>query len=129
MALKIIRSILPVALTKRAFLSISLESNVDLTFSSRRFSDDNKVFETTRSVDWRKTRLDQLERKFTSKMIESDTELQPEWKSMESRVTRRRNLTKDELGGKTGRSNIRPTEEDVWLENGLYHANEDIKKG
>jgi hypothetical protein len=83
-----------------------------------------------RSTEWRKSRLDQLERKFADKgtdsfrLIQSDIELQPEWKSMESRVTNRRTLTKEETGGKTGRLNIRQTEEDVWLASGLYHTND-----
>lgn len=103
----------------------------------RTFSNDNSgsiASERVGSTEWRKTRLDQLERKFsdkdadTSRLIQSDTELQPEWKSMESRVTNRRTLTKEETGGKTGRSNIRQTEEDVWLESGLYHTNDNESK-
>lgn len=106
---------------------------------TRRFSDgnngsneSNKASEHVRSTEWRKVRLDQLERKFSEKdadtfrLIQSDSELQPEWKSMESRVTNRRTLTKEETGGKTGRSNIRQTEEDIWLESGLYHMNDSV---
>jgi iron uptake system EfeUOB component EfeO/EfeM len=80
------------------------------------------------SVEWRKSKLDQLERKFTGDSIkaaiQSDVELQPEWKAMESRVTKRRTLTVEERQGKTGRTNIRRTEEDVWMENGLYSSDD-----
>ena len=120
-------------LPKRVFIRSDKPHAFSATTSLRRFSDDNNgsnVAETVsghvRSTEWRKVRLDELEGKFTDtenetlKLIQNDTELQPEWKSMESRVTNRRTLTKEETGGKTGRSNIRRTEEDVWLESGLY---------
>ena len=104
----------------------------------RTFSNDNSdgiaSERVSGSTEGRKNRLDQLERKFantgtdTSRLIQSDAELQPEWKSMESRVTNRRTLTKEESGGKTGRSNIRQTEEDVWLESGLYHTDDNKSK-
>ena len=125
--------LLPKRLLKQTFKAPSLST----TNFTRRFSDDNSgskesntATDFVRSVEWRKARLDQLERKFANKetdmvrSIQTDTELQPEWKSMESRVTNRRSLTKEETGGKTGRSNIRQTEEDVWLESGLYNMND-----
>ena len=41
---------------------------------------------------------------------------------MESRVTRRRSLTAVERkAGEVGRRNIRKSDEDVWLEGGLYN--------
>lgn len=76
----------------------------------------------TSSVEWRKEQLDQLERKFSDPQPQAmnDEDLQPAWKAMESRVTKRRSLTTEQRRGKTGRSNIRRTEEEVWLESGLY---------
>jgi hypothetical protein len=39
---------------------------------------------------------------------------------MESRVTRRKPQTIEQTGGKTGRRNIRPTDEEACLRAGLY---------
>lgn len=127
----------PFRLPKRLFTRSDKLRALSATNLFRRFSDDgngSKGTEATssylRSTEWRKARLDALESKFndkeknTLKLVRSDTELQPEWKSMESRVTNRRTLTKEETGGKTGRSNIRQTEEDVWLASGLYQRND-----
>jgi hypothetical protein len=93
------------------------------------------------SIEWRKHQLDQLEKKFarspestttitkttttttatpTMIPINDDDELQPTWKQMESRVTKRRSRTMAETGGKTGRSNIKKTDEEMWLQGGLY---------
>uniref|UniRef100_A0A6S8XWF6 Uncharacterized protein n=1 Tax=Ditylum brightwellii TaxID=49249 RepID=A0A6S8XWF6_9STRA len=58
-----------------------------------------------------------------SQIIKSDDELQQMWKDMESRVLKRRTLTLAERGGKVGRRNIRKTDEDAWLEAGLYGEN------
>jgi hypothetical protein len=52
--------------------------------------------------------------------VKSDDELQPMWKEMESRVVRRKPRTVSESGGRTGRMNIRKTDEEVWLQEGLY---------
>lgn len=53
--------------------------------------------------------------------IKSDEDLQPMWKNLESRVTRRRSFTAAQREpGKIGRRNIRKSEEDVWLQSGLY---------
>jgi hypothetical protein len=60
--------------------------------------------------------------------IKSDEELQPMWKDMESRVTKRRTLTKDQRGSKTGRTNVRPTDEEAWLRAGLYDDEEEDDK-
>mmetsp|Transcript_15177 Transcript_15177/g.27377 ORF Transcript_15177/g.27377 Transcript_15177/m.27377 type:complete len:156 (+) Transcript_15177:148-615(+) len=76
--------------------------------------------------DWRKKQLEQLERKFKDpQVIDSDEELQPMWKEMESRVTRRKPRTLRETGGRKGRMNIRKTDEDVWAQEGLYSSDED----
>jgi len=52
--------------------------------------------------------------------IESYEDVQPMWKEMESRVTKRRSLTLDERKGVSGRRNVRKSDEDVWLANGVY---------
>jgi hypothetical protein len=108
--------------------------NVRALSSDRSTAAQEQRNDSVRPTEWRKTRLDQIERKFTEvksrvtdsvrTFIESDDELQSEWKSMESRVTKRRSLTKDESGGETGRSNVRQTEEEVWLESGLYNTDD-----
>jgi iron uptake system EfeUOB component EfeO/EfeM len=88
---------------------------------SRTFSNDDEV--PSEKAEWRKQSLDQLERRFAkepTKLVHNEADLQPEWKAMESRVVKRRTLTLDEVNGKTGRENIRLTEEDVWMESGLY---------
>ena len=81
--------------------------------------------------------LDRLRRTFEEPInIESDEELQPMWKDMESRVVRRRSLTIEQAGGRIGRSNIRPTDEESWLQAGMYDqlqedtdtAKEDVAK-
>ena len=59
----------------------------------------------------------------TPDRIESDEEVQPMWQEMESRVLNRRSLTKEQArmkGKRSGRSNLRPTDEDAWLSAGLY---------
>lgn len=77
-------------------------------------------------MEWRKHQLDKLSRKFQPpNEIQKDEELQPMWKDMESRVTRRRPLTLQEAKGKTGRRNIRKTDEEAWLQAGLYSSDDD----
>ena len=57
--------------------------------------------------------------------VRSDEELQPMWKEMESRVARRKPRTLGQTGGRTGRMNIRKTDEEVWLQEGLYDDDDD----
>lgn len=57
--------------------------------------------------------------------IESEEELQPMWKEMEGRVTRRKLRTLADTGGKSGRMNIKKTDEDVWLQEGLYSTKDE----
>jgi hypothetical protein len=55
--------------------------------------------------------------------ITSDDEVQQTWKDMESRVVRRRTMDLSEAkakGKKVGRRNVRKTDEEVWLDAGLY---------
>jgi hypothetical protein len=88
---------------------------------------DSKRTSTPSSVgnEWRKQQLDKIENKFKGKQlealsIESEEDLQSMWKEMEGRVTKRRSRSLADTGGKSGRMNIKKTEEDVWLEEGLY---------
>ena len=55
--------------------------------------------------------------------INNDEDVQQTWKDMESRVTRRRSMTLAEAkfnGKSVGRKNLRKTDEEAWLEAGLY---------
>ena len=84
---------------------------------------------TSTATEWRKKQLDKLEKKFTEPLkIDSDEDLQPMWKEMESRVTKRKPRTLRETGGKSGRINIRKTDEEIWLREGLYDDDSKQKK-
>jgi hypothetical protein len=86
-------------------------------------------FSSTDNQEWRKIQLDRLRQKFEgTPVIESDEELQPMWKEMESRVVKRRSRTIEEAGGKVGRSNIRRTDEEAWLQAGMYDHQDDDEK-
>ena len=89
--------------------------------------------------EWRKQQLEKIENKFNkgkqqqqqqrplveaSVTVESEEDLQPMWKEMEGRVTKRKLRTLEDTGGKSGRMNITKTDEDVWLEEGLYSSTE-----
>jgi hypothetical protein len=81
-------------------------------------------------MEWRKKQLNKLENKFQDSetmTIESEEDLQPMWSSMESRVKNRRPRTKEQLGGKSGRRNIKRTDEEMWLQEGLYDHPEEEK--
>ncbi len=60
--------------------------------------------------------------------IDEYEDVQPMWKEMESRVTRRRSLTHEQRGGVSGRRNVRKSDEDMWLEAGVYDTNESKKE-
>ena len=60
--------------------------------------------------------------------IENYEDVQPMWKEMESRVTRRRSLTLEQMGGVSGRRNVRRSDEDMWLEAGVYEDSDKSKK-
>ena len=64
--------------------------------------------------------MEKLESKFTE--VTNDEDLQPMWRGMESRVTKRKPRTLRDTGGRTGRINIRKTDEDIWLQEGLYET-------
>ena len=99
---------------------------------------------------WKKGQLDKLSDKFkasgsegdlksnlshqrvgvgvtTPDEIDNDDDVQPMWREMESRVLNRKSLTKEQIekrGKRTGRSNLRRTDEDAWLSAGLYDDKE-----
>ena len=94
---------------------------------------DSKSRNTKPNVSsWRRDELEGVAQKFNDtktgpqvdNKIRSDDELQQMWREMESRVTRRRrpmSLGEASMKGKAiGRKNIRPTDEEVWLNAGLY---------
>ncbi len=60
--------------------------------------------------------------------IDNYDDVQPIWKGMESRVTKRKSLTLMQRGGISGRRNVRRSDEDMWLEAGVYDDNEDRSK-
>jgi len=82
------------------------------------------------SIEWRKIQLEKLSQKFTApaQAVESEDDVQPMWKEMESRVTKRRPLTKAQRGGRVGRINVRKTDEEIWLQEGLYDEQQEEKK-
>ena len=87
---------------------------------------------------WRRDELNGIAEKFKKEKdfsesssppiheVRSDEDLQDMWKEMESRVTRRRmpmTLGEAAANGKpVGRSNVRRTDEEVWLEAGVYSS-------
>lgn len=102
----------------------------DSNSSSSSSDDDNGVFSSSSSSsspkNWRKQQLEKIENKFDKTLnIENEEDLQPMWKGMESRVTRRKLRTLEDTKGRSGRMNIKKTDEDVWLEEGLYNNYDD----
>ena len=104
-----------------------------------------KVASLNASSEWRKNQLSEVTQKFDEHhqhdgsednvrndddddeekivIINSDDELQPMWRSMESRVLNKRTMTIEEAKRKkkpVGRTGIRRTDEEAWLEAGLY---------
>ncbi|OEU21117.1 hypothetical protein FRACYDRAFT_267867 [Fragilariopsis cylindrus CCMP1102] len=76
---------------------------------------------------WRKQQLTKIENKFnntedTPLTIENEEDLQPMWKEMEGRVTKRKSRTLEDTKGKTERMNIKKTEEEAWLQQGVYES-------
>ncbi|VEU39715.1 unnamed protein product [Pseudo-nitzschia multistriata] len=118
-------------------------ANQTVSLSHRAFSDDRSGSSSEKPPprpqslgnEWRKQQLDKLENRFRGKLletrtIESEEDLQPMWKEMEGRVTRRKARTLADTGGKSGRRNIKKTDEDVWLQEGMYGTddNKDASK-
>jgi hypothetical protein len=93
-------------------------------------SSNKRHFASSSPDDWRKQQLQTLEQKFHKthnnnvNFVDSDEALQPVWKEMESRVTRRKPRLVQQPGGEqrqpTGRINIRQTDEDIWAQEGMY---------
>ena len=126
-------------------------THIALTWSARFHSNNNKGSTVNGSADdiidsaaattqWKRNQYQQLEDKFNKKLSPTDTQnveplnienyedVQPMWKEMESRVTRRRSLTLEQLrerGGVSGRQNIRKSEEDYWQKAGVYDNKEE----
>jgi len=104
--------------------------------------DDPRMSATNVNVSsWRKDELHAIQEKFGVKgvngndgieVVKSNEELQSHWKDMESRVTkRRRPLTVAEAAEKgkpIGRRNVRQTDEEAWLEAGLYSRSDNSDK-
>ena len=100
-------------------------------FLSSTFDDSSSTMKPNTS-SWRRDELEGIAQKFDDpesemqgeNQIRSDQELQQMWKEMESRVTKRRTpmtLGEASMKGKVvGRKNIRPTDEEAWLNAGLY---------
>jgi hypothetical protein len=92
---------------------------------------DKTTTSSTTTKEWRRKQLDALEKRFAESedlvedKIQDDEGLQDMWKSMESRVRNRRSMTVEQQTkkGTSGRTNIRKTDEDVWLQEGLYDTN------
>lgn len=98
---------------------------------SNKINDDSSMVPPP--LEWRQKQLLDLERKHSKiplteetdiRTIHSDDELQPMWKAMESRVKHRKARTIHENKGKMGRANIKKTDEDYWLREGLYLEDE-----
>jgi hypothetical protein len=84
----------------------------------------------TKDKEWRRKQLDDLEKRFANSenlenRIENDEGLQGMWRQMESRVRNRRSMTLAQTKGTIGRANVRKTDEDVWLKEGLYDNDND----
>jgi hypothetical protein len=60
--------------------------------------------------------------------IDKYEDVQPMWRGMESRVTKRKSLTLTQRGGVSGRRNVRRSDEDMWLEAGVYDDDDDKDK-
>lgn len=104
-----------------------------VTYTKRSFTAEDSTSGASKpslGVEWRKQQLEKLERKFVNPAVtvDSDEDLQPMWKEMEGRVTRRRPRTVAENQGRTGRENIRKTDEEYWLREGLYSEESDNEK-
>ena len=105
--------------------------------SGSRGEADDIIESASANTQWKRNQYRKLEDKFnnnneneskhtSSKQqleplnIDNYDDVQPMWKEMESRVTRRRSLTLQQRGGVSGRRNVRKSEEDYWGEAGVY---------
>jgi hypothetical protein len=114
----------------RYFASNSNKSGTNLNGSTQDIIDS-----TAATTQWKRNHYRKITEKFEANtkdapnnnprpeeplQIDNYEDVQPMWKQMESRVTRRRSLTADQRGGVSGRRNVRRSDEDVWLEAGVY---------
>ena len=102
------------------FLRILAQNRRGLQLSAKKYQ--SIVFFSDSTSTWNKKQIEKIEKRFTepTQNVDSDEDLQQMWKEMESRVTRRRPRTLRDTKGKTGRENIRKTDEEMWLQEGLY---------
>ena len=148
--------VLPIKLTSSPSMLLSMRNcllrpnaRTSTTLSRvRHFASDKKagiessslaITESSTGTEWRKLQLDRLERKFARNhdgeqgfypvppVITDDDNLQTMWKNMESRVKNRRPRETVDAGDKRGRQNLKKTDEEVWLKEGLYNHSDDIK--
>ena len=89
---------------------------------------------TAATTQWKRRQYEKIERGFRPDRDDDDDEgtkplqidnyedVQPTWKEMESRVTKRRSLTLEERQGVSGRRNVRKSDEDLWLQAGVYNS-------
>jgi hypothetical protein len=107
----------------------------DSTITTSSSDDDNEdsfsssspsLSSSPKKTHWRKQQLNKIENKFNKTeetlTIENEEDLQPMWKEMEGRVTKRKSRTLKDTKGKSGRMNIKKTEEEAWLQEGVYGA-------
>ena len=86
-----------------------------------------RAFFSTSGTEWRQRQLQKIKDKFDPplEIVETEDDLQSMWRAMEGRVTKKRPRTVEETGGKTGRANIKKTDEEIWLREGLYDDGEE----
>jgi hypothetical protein len=128
----------------RVFQAFNFQSCASLLQTSSSSSNDNgKLSSVIDGLDassrWKRDQLNKITDKFMEDsdlrkqplQIKSDDEVQPMWREMESRVLRRKSVTMAEAltkGMKTGRRNIRNTDEDIWMDAGLYRSGNHSEK-
>jgi hypothetical protein len=113
-----------------------------ISYTKASFSEEQQQQEVINSSGspWRKYQLDRLEQSFSNSTNNNNSQkkedvvmepgdddvVQPMWRAMERRVLQRKSLTAEQRGcnSKIGRKNIKFTDEDTWLEAGLYNYKE-----
>ena len=118
-----------------SFSSTSSSSSSSVTATAEGIATATSTATVPKQPHWRKRQLDKIERKFQKQekkqkeevclQIDNEDDLQPMWKEMEGRVTKRKLRTLQDTRGKTGRMNVTKTDEDVWLQEGLYNNYDD----
>ena len=82
--------------------------------------------DVVKPTEWRQKQLQDLERKWDENPldVQSEEDLQPMWKDMEKRLRNRRPRSTNESRGLSGRQNVKRTDEEFWLDEGLYNVGE-----